>query len=140
MRRNVWDGTNLAATLDGNDTLLQTYTWGPTGLTALTDWSNPAAPVTYLTVSDASGNIVELVDPTDGSVQASYHYGPYGEDFSATGPAAGLCPFGFAGGLQDSLSGLVYMLNRWYSPSEGRFLSVTESTRKSPPSFWRFRR
>ena len=92
-RHAVWDGSNLLAELDQNNTLVKGYTWGPTGLLAVTDYTNPAQPKTYLTVADASGNIAALVDPLAGTVVASYHYDPYGKLLSATGPQAALSSF-----------------------------------------------
>jgi RHS repeat-associated protein len=92
-RHAVWDGNNLVAELDQNNLLVKGYTWGPTGLLAITDYSNPASPKSYLTIADASGNIVMLADPVSGTVVASYHYDPYGNLLSATGPQAGLSSF-----------------------------------------------
>src|SRR5579859_2942511 len=123
----VWDGDQMAAMLDGSNDLLQAYTYGPTGLIAISDYTQSLGnPSTYVVVSDLSGNVQGLLNP-DGTVAASYHYGPFGENFNAVlSPAlrgVDPNPFGFAGGYTDELSGLVYFHNRWYSPSQGRFIT-----------------
>ena len=91
--RALWDGNNLVAELDGSNTILKGFTWGPDGsLLAITDYTQ-STPATYFVVPDLSGNIGALIDPTTGMPVASYHYDPYGNLLSATGPMKDLCPF-----------------------------------------------
>ncbi len=87
------------------------------GITDLTG----ATPVYYVPVKDATGSIVQLLD-TSGNVVADYHYDAWGVR-TANGPAAGACPFGFAGMLIDPTMGLYYDNARWYSAPQGRFLT-----------------
>jgi hypothetical protein len=90
-RHYVYDGTNLVGELDANNTLLTGYTWGANGqLLAVTDYTQ-ATPKTYVAVIDASGNTALLIDPTAGTVAASYTYDPFGNLLTATGPAQGIC-------------------------------------------------
>ena len=77
--------------------------------------------MTYVPVMDATGSIVQLLD-TSGNVVADFHYDAWGVR-TASGPAAGACPFGFAGMLQDATTGLYYDNARWYSAPQGRFLT-----------------
>ncbi len=92
--RNAWDGSHLIGQFDGNNKLLRSFAWGPTGLLGITELTG-ATPVTYVPVKDATGSIVQLLD-TSGNVVADYHYDAWGVR-TAAGPAAGACPFGFAG-------------------------------------------
>lgn len=90
-RHYVYDGTSLVGELDQNNTLLTGYTWGANGqLLAVTDYTQ-STPKTYVSVIDTSGNTALLVDPTSGSVAASYRYDAYGNLLSATGPAQAFC-------------------------------------------------
>lgn len=97
----AWNGDELVAKLDANNNILQQYTWGPgqngtDQVVALTNYTS-GGPQTYALVYDASGNVTMMVDPLNGSVVASYSYAPYGALVNATGPEAGINPFGFKG-------------------------------------------
>jgi RHS repeat-associated protein len=72
---------------------------------------------------DASGNVVQLVDGSDGSVTASYEYGAYGTIVSSSGSFAGSNPFRFSTKYLDSETGLYYYGYRYYSPELGRWVS-----------------
>jgi hypothetical protein len=85
-RRYLWDGGNLVAELDGNNAMVTGYTWGPTGLLAVTDYAASGGPKTYVVAEDLSGNVQALVDPAIGVPVASFHYDPYGKRLSGTGP------------------------------------------------------
>ena len=56
----------------------------------MTDYTQSTAK-TYVAVIDASGNTVMLVDPTAGTVAASYTYDSYGNLLTAAGPAKSVC-------------------------------------------------
>jgi len=118
--RYAWDGSDLLAEFDGNNKLLRSFAYGPTGLLGITDYTSGSA-VTYVPVFDATGSVVELLD-TSGNVVADYHYDAWGVR-TASGPAANACPFGFAGMFQDPTTGLYYDNARWYSAPQGRFLT-----------------
>jgi len=100
-RHYLWDGNNLVAELDGSNAILMGYTWGPTGLLAVTDYTASGGPKTYVVAQDLSGNIAALVDPTNGMPVASYRYDPYGGPVSATGPKKTLSAFRGKGNLVD---------------------------------------
>jgi len=76
----------LVAELDGTNAILTGYTWGPTGLLAVTDYTATGGPKTYVVANDLSGNVSALVDPTNGMRVASFRYDPYGTLTGSTGP------------------------------------------------------
>ena len=70
------------------------------------------------------GNVSGLVDSADGSLDAKYEYGSFGEPLRVGGTAiADDNPFRFSTKYLDTESGLIYYGFRYYSPSLGRFLN-----------------
>ena len=70
------------------------------------------------------GNVSGLVDSADGSLDAKYEYGAFGEPLRVGGTAiADDNPFRFSTKYLDTESGLIYYGFRYYSPSLGRFLN-----------------
>jgi RHS repeat-associated protein len=128
---DVYDGWNLIAVLDGDLHVKQSFLWGPDlsgtmqgaggvgGLLAVTD----ATQGTHFVAYDDNGNVVALVNATDGTVSARYEYGPFGEPISAAGPMAKVNPFRFSTKYHDNETELVYYGFRYYDPSMGRWLS-----------------
>ncbi len=76
----------------------------------------------YLT--NWQGSATTLVNQ-DGTLNAVYHYGPYGEGTNWT-PSDALTgnPFRFTGRRVDPETGLYYYRARYYSPRTGRFLQT----------------
>ena len=128
----VYDGHNLIAELNGsNNTVLSTYVWGLDlsgtmqgaggvgGLLMVKEGSK-----TYFPAYDGNGNVSALLDSADGSLDAKYEYGAFGEPLRVGGTAiAEDNPFRFSTKYTDTESGLVYYGFRYYSPSLGRFLN-----------------
>ena len=128
----VYDGDNLIAELNGsNNTVLSTYVWGLDlsgtihgaggvgGLLMVKDGTK-----TYFPAYDGNGNVSALLDSADGSLDAKYEYGAFGEPLRVGGTAiAADNPFRFSTKYTDVESGLVYYGFRYYSPSLGRFLN-----------------
>ena len=56
-----------------------------------------------------------------GNITATQSYSPYGSVSSTTGTWT--TPSGFAGGYTDA-TGLIYLINRYYDPATGQFVSV----------------
>jgi RHS repeat-associated protein len=105
----VW-GLDLSATLQGAG--------GVGGLLATVRNGTP-----LLACADGNGNVVNLVNATDGSVVATYEYDPFGEVLRATGPAAQSNPWRFSTRYTDPETGLVMCPARPYSSTLGRFPS-----------------
>ena len=130
----VYDGHNLIAELDGSvnsKPVLSTYVWGLDlsgtmwgaggvgGLLMVKDGTK-----TYFPAYDGKGNVSALLDSADGSLDAKYEYGAFGEPLRVGGSAiAADNPFRFSTKYTDTESGLVYYGFRYYSPSLGRFLN-----------------
>lgn len=93
------------------------YVYGPGGL--------PLEQIKGTTVlyyvHDQLGS-TRILTNSSGSVAATYTYDPYGTLEGSTGSATN--PFGFAGAYTDTESGLLYLVNRYYDPVTGQFLSV----------------
>ena len=82
--------------------------------------SNPAVGTAY----DGNGNVSALVDSADGSLDAKYEYGAFGETLRVGGTSiADDNPFRFSTKYTDTESGLIYYGFRYYSASLGRFLN-----------------
>jgi len=138
MTAAAYDGTgeraSSAATPAGQPSVAQSYVWD--GNSLIMDSANayiyaagntPAeqvnlstGAVTYL-VADLLGSVRAAVGPT-GALTGSASYDAWGNPRSAGG-LTGTTPFGFAGGYTDP-TGLIYLINRYYDPSTGQFVSV----------------
>jgi RHS repeat-associated protein len=128
------------AELNGTNGLVRSYLWGTDlsgspllggagggsqgagGVGGLLLVTSHASPVTRHFVSmDGNGNVTALVDATDGTVKATYDYGPFGELVRADGPMAKANPFRFSTKYQDDESDLVYYGYRYLA--NGRWLN-----------------
>jgi RHS repeat-associated protein len=149
--RFLYDGWNLVAdfsgfdalasadagpvprTRDSNLNLLRSYVWGMDlsgtfqgagGVGGLLQVSVLLpSPFTLLPSYDGNGNILSAIDASNGTVAATYEYGPFGEPLRATGPAAAANPFRFSTKYSDAETGLLYYGYRYYSTSLRRWLS-----------------
>ena len=115
VRSYVW-GLDLSETLEGAG--------GVGGLLWVTlhPGSGPAAG-THFCAYDGNGNVVVLVNASDGSETPRYEYGPFAEPIRVTGPAANQSPFRFSTKRTDPITELVLYEYRAYNPSLGRWLS-----------------
>ncbi len=75
----------------------------------------------YLYLSDANGNVGQLVDAADGTLAAHYEYEPFGKLPAASGPEADQNPFRFSTKYFDAETGLSYYGYRDYSQELARF-------------------
>jgi len=134
-QRYVYDGWKVVAILDGGSSaLVASFVWGNDlsgtregaggigGLLAMTVHSGTNAG-TYFYAYDGNGNVVGLVNAATGQWAAQYEYGPFGEPIRATGPVAFLNPFRFSTKYCDDETGHYYYGYRYYSPTQGRWLS-----------------
>jgi hypothetical protein len=111
--RALWDGNQLVALLDGNNNVLQAYSYGPTSPIAETDFPGdpnyPASlvpqgqqpgPMTFAIITDLSGDTAQVVNPTGGPTIADIHYNPWGLRLSVTGVSPNICLFGGKGEIE----------------------------------------
>gem|GEM_PF-3965608 len=110
VRSYVW-GLDLSETLEGAGGLL----W----VTLYTAFGSVVG--THFAAYDGNGNIVALLAASDGSVNACYEYGPFGEPIRVSGPAASMNPFRFSTKRTCNTTDLVLYESRAYQPSTGRW-------------------
>jgi RHS repeat-associated protein len=112
------DGLSPVAELDGAGNLVTLFVYG-SRLTV------PAymvrGGVTYRLFTDHLGSVRLVVNTTDGSIAQRIDYDAFGRVILDTSP--GFQPFGFAGGLYDSQTGLIRFGARDYDPETGRWTS-----------------
>jgi RHS repeat-associated protein len=77
--------------------------------------------VAYRVISDHLGSVRLVVNASDGTIMQRMRYDEYGQVLEDTNP--GSQPFGYAGGLYDSATGLVRFGARDYDPEIGRWLA-----------------
>lgn len=101
-RMNLWRGACAALALAAG------FVAAPAG-----------AQVQYIH-TDALGSVVAVTDANRNVIERR-EFAPYGDQLNA--PAADRGP-GYTGHVEDGLTGLTYMQQRYYDPAIGRFLSV----------------
>ena len=80
----------------------------------------PAGAQVQYIHTDALGSVVAVTDANRNVIDRR-EFAPYGDQLNA--PAADRGP-GYTGHVEDGLTGLTYMQQRYYDPAIGRFLSV----------------
>jgi RHS repeat-associated protein len=118
----LYDGDQIIAEYDANDTLLRKYVHGP-GIDepiCLIESSGTYAGTQYYHY-DALGSVVALTDP-NGDVVQLYEYSVYGQ--VAASDANHPNRFMFTGREFDKDTGLYYYRARYYHPEIGRFLQT----------------
>ena len=126
-------GRHIAELNATNNTLVRTYVWGldPSGtmdgaggvggLLVVCNFQSPIG--THFATYDGNGNVVALVNASDGTETARYEHGPFGEPIRVTGSAASLNPFHFSTKRTDNTTDLVFYEYRAYSSTTGRWPS-----------------
>jgi RHS repeat-associated protein len=127
VRKYTW-GLDLAG-LNGSMNSLEDA-GGIGGLLATYDADSSKS---YVYLYDANGNVGQLVDLADGSVDAAYQYDAYGNLTASSGPFADANPFRFSTKYYEAETdnpatttisdGLSHFGYRYYSPRLGRWLS-----------------
>jgi RHS repeat-associated protein len=102
------------------------YIYG-TGSTPTEQVSLSTGAISYL-VSDFLGSVRGIVSPS-GALVASTSYDAWGNPKTAGGISS-YTPFGYAGGYTDP-TGLIYLINRYYDPATGQFLSADPEVRST---------
>jgi RHS repeat-associated protein len=108
---------NVVGTYDGSGNVIADYRYG-LGLVSQISASGSV----YFYDFDALGSTVAMTNSA-GATVASYSYLPFGGSLSSSGTVAN--PFQFVGkfGVQSAGVGLSFMLERYYAPTIGRFIS-----------------
>lgn len=108
----VRDRGNVSSEQVGNDTTV--YNYGSDGIAARKTSSGDVT----LYLKNSHGDVTGATDES-GSISANYRYDAFGNTLSETSSD----PFGYCGEYFDSESGLVYLRNRYYDRSTGRFIT-----------------
>ena len=123
--------TALLTTTGKTNALVRAYTWGLDASGSMQGAGgvggllmvNAGSGGVHFPAYDLNGNVMGLVNATNGIISAKYEYGPFGEVFCSVGDMAKVNPFQFSTKYTDSETDLVYYGYRYYSPALGRWLS-----------------
>ena len=123
--------TAQATASGGNNALVRAYTWGLDASGSMQGAGgvggllmvNAGSGGVHFPAYDLKGNMMGLVNATNGIISAKYEYGPFGEVFCSVGDMAKVNPFGFSTKYTDNETDLLYYGYRYYSPALGRWLS-----------------
>ncbi|MGE0269232.1 MAG: RHS repeat-associated core domain-containing protein [Candidatus Omnitrophota bacterium] len=135
VRQYVYDGWNVIRDTNTVGTIVtdKYYVWGLDlsqsmqgaggigGLLVTVDGSTPF--LFHHHMYDGNGNVTQLVDVSDGSIDAQYEYDPYGNTILSSGILANSNPYRFSTKYLDTESGLYYYGYRYYDPEIGRWLN-----------------
>jgi RHS repeat-associated protein len=129
--RFVYDGWNAIAKLNAlsGNALVASYYWG-------LDWSGTMqgaggvgglalivdGGIGHFPIFDGNGNVVGLVRPSTGALDAAYEFDAFGQTLRESGTYASINPFRFSTKYTDLETALVYYGLRYYSPTLGRFI------------------
>jgi RHS repeat-associated protein len=78
-------------------------------------------------------DVIKITDESQ-NIVASYEYDAWGNIISSSGSFANQQPFKFASYYYDSSVNLYYLINRYYDPGLGRFISKDKFRRSNPDS------
>ena len=110
---HIWDGSDMVMEINGTD--VNKYYRGATGLS----YAEISGAIRYYH-KDEHGNVAALTD-NSGAVIKTSRYDAFG---NPTEPQSSIYdPFGYCGEYTDEETGLIYLRNRYYSPSIGRFIT-----------------
>jgi len=123
--------TAQSTTSAGNNALVRSYTWGLDASGSMQGAGgvggllmvNAGSGGVHFPAYDLNGNVMGLVNATNGNISAKYEYGPFGEVFCSVGDMAKVNPFGFSTKYTDNETDLLCYGYRYYSPALGRWLS-----------------
>jgi RHS repeat-associated protein len=120
--------------VSGQLSVTRYYIWGPNGLLCQI---GADATTTQYYHADEQGSTLALTDGS-GTVTDQFAYTPYGECTARTGTTA--TPYQWLGGVavRTEGNGLCYMLNRYYSVSQKRFISPDPSGLDGGPNLYAY--
>jgi len=124
----VYDGIKLIAEKDGSGTIAARYFYDDSGqlVSMRKDGNN------YYFHLNHRGDVVKVTDGAE-AVVASYSYDPWGNILSSTETVTDLQPFRYASYYLDSDLGAYYLINRYYDPVIGRFVSKDPASDPEEP-------
>ena len=105
------------AKLDADGNVLEEYVYG-TGVNS-PDYIRKDG-VNYRVIKDLLGSTRMVVNASTGEIVKEIEYDEFGNIITETGTYS--IPFGFAGGLRDTDTGLTKFGARWYDPEVGRWI------------------
>jgi RHS repeat-associated protein len=112
------DSNRVLYETDANNNIVAEYTFDSLG--------NPATMtkngVTYYYHVNGHGDVTALTD-SSGNVVAEYSYDAWGNIISQTGTMASSNPYRYAGYRYDEVTGLYYLMARYYDSKTGRFIT-----------------
>ena len=112
----LYSAGRLVAQLNGGNSLIGRFVYGTSDV--VPDYMVKSG-VTYRIFTDPLGSPRLVVNVSNGQIAQRIDYDEFGNVTSDSAP--GFTPFGFAGGLYDSDTGLVRLGVRDYDPTPGRF-------------------
>ena len=118
----VWNGQNLAYEKTGTD--WKAYSYDPTGIAAV---KTSAEQKIY--AKNPHSDVIGQISDTAGTLSGATDFTAFGELVSGN-----LSSFGYAGEYHDTESGYIYLRNRYYDPSIGRF--ITEDPAKDGTNWY----
>ncbi len=110
------DQLRLVAEMDGSNNVISRFVYA--GRVNVPDYMVKGG-VTYRIITDDVGSVRLVVNAATGTVMQRLDYDEFGKVIQDTN--AGFQPFGFAGGMYDTHTGLVRLGARDYDPATGRF-------------------
>ena len=111
--RHVWDMDNISMDLDGSYGIVGEYTRG----VGLIGCYIPGQNELWY-VSNQHGDIMQIINENE-STTISYDYDAYGNQAEIT--ATDSNPFRYSGEYYDYETGFIYLRNRYYDTTTGRF-------------------
>ncbi|TVM02151.1 MAG: hypothetical protein CV087_09925, partial [Candidatus Brocadia sp. WS118] len=96
---------------------------GAGGIGGLLTQVDVGAVKSYAYLYDGNGNVGQLIDNLDGSIDAHYEYDPYGNSILASGTAASANPYRFSTKYLDNEYNFYYFDYRYYDPDTGRWIN-----------------
>ena len=111
---HIWDGMNMVAETDGNNAVKSVYTRGRELIS-----SKNGMEFTYY-LHNGHGDVNMLMNE-NGSITKTYNYDAFGVEQDKVSNDTN--PFRYCGEYYDNESGLIYLRNRYYDSSMGRFIT-----------------
>ena len=80
--------------------------------------------VYYVYVLNQQGDVIRIINGSNGATVAEYQYDAWGNVLEASGALAAINPIRYRGYYYDSETGFYYLQSRYYDPSIGRFINA----------------